>query len=661
MRRSDPRPHAPASPRSPRLALPLCTLLLALAACSDPPVDTATSSPEETGGGPSTGDEPTPTTGVAPTTSLGEASTSAADTGEPASTGVASTGAGTTGDDTTGAADVTSTGDATSTTGTTGDGTTGAVDEVVKVQLLAINDLHGNLEPPAGSSGTIKLPDDTLVDAGGAAYLATHVAALRADNPNTIVVSAGDMIGGTPLISALFHDEPTIEVLNQIGLQYSSVGNHEFDEGATELLRMQVGGCHPIDGCADGTPFPGANFQYLAANVLVSADEPIKTLFPGYVVHEVDGVRVGILGMTLEGTPDIVTPQGIAGLTFVDEVERANALVPELVAMGVEAIVVLIHEGGYQPGYYDQCEGIAGPIVDIATNMSDEVDVLITGHTHSAYNCEIAGKVVTSAASFGRLITDIDLEISALTGDVTAVTAANVIVTRDQADPEIAAFVADYKDLAAPLANAPIGTITGTLERYAPMMKPGLSTMGAVIADAQLAATSDVMLGGSEVAFMNPGGVRADLLYAAAPNEPQDGIVSYGEAFTVQPFANSLVVMTLTGAQIKTMLEQQWQMGLEPKILHVSLGFTYSYSLAAPMGAKVDAASMKLGGVPIDPAAEYRVTVNSFLAGGGDKFSVLLDGTDRIGGANDLDALVAYFAANSPVAPPPLDRITELP
>ena len=558
----------------------------------------------------------------------------------------------------------TGTGDATGSTGSTGStgDTEAPPDLLIDVQILAINDLHGNLEPPAGSSGTIKLPDNTVVDAGGAAYLASHVAALRADNPNTIVVSAGDLVGASPLISALFHDEPTIEVMNQIGLDYNAVGNHEFDDGSSELLRMQVGGCHPVDGCVDGTPFPGADFQFLAANVLVSVD-PLKTLFPSYAIHEVDGVKVAFIGMTLEDTPDIVTPTGVAGLTFVDEAERANALVPELQALGIEAIVLLIHEGGYPTGYYNECPQISGPIVDIVTNLSDEIDLVISGHTHQGYNCVIDDTVVTSAASFGRLVTAVDLQISVSTGDVVTVAAENVIVTRDQADPDVAAFVATYKELAAPLADKPVGDITATLERYPPMMKPGLSTMGLVIADAQLAATAAVMLGGAEIAFMNPGGVRADLVYPATAPEPVDGVVRYGEAFTVQPFGNSLVVMDLTGAQIDTLLEQEFtdKMGVDPKILQVSAGFTFAYSESAPYLNKVDPASIKLNGVTLVPDQVYRVTVNSFLAAGGDGFKVLLAGTDRIGGANDLDALVDYFDANSPVAPPALDRITVLP
>jgi 5'-nucleotidase len=597
----------------------LLAAALALAACADAPPggdgdDTTSAATTSAATGATTGPEPTGTT--AGSTSSDGSETGASSTGQPS-------------------------------------------DEVVHVQLLALNDLHGNLEPPQGSAGTIKLPDDTAVETGGAAHLAARVAALRAENPNTVVVSAGDLIGASPLMSALFHDEPTIEVMNQIGLAYNAVGNHEFDDGKDELLRMQAGGCH-ADGCGDDTPFPGASFQFLAANVLTSA-EPTETLFPSYVVHEVGGARIGFIGMTLEGTPAIVTPAGVEGLTFVDEADRANALVPELLGEGVSAIVLLIHEGGYPTGFYDECPELSGPIVEIVERLDPEIDVVVSGHTHQAYNCVIADRLVTSAASFGRVLTDIDLEISVATGDVTAATAKNVLVTRDDADPDVAAFVAMYKDLAAPLANKPIGEISATLERYPPMMKPGLSTMGAVIADAQLAATADVMLGGAQIAFMNPGGVRADLVYEAAPEEAADGIVTYGEAFTVQPFGNSLVVMTLTGAQIEALLEQQFVEGFDPKILQVSAGFTYTYSEGAPVGDKIEPSSILLDGEVVDPAQSYRVTVNSFMASGGDGFTVLVEGADRLGGANDLDALADYFATTSPVDPPALDRITVVP
>ncbi|WP_437997105.1 bifunctional metallophosphatase/5'-nucleotidase [Sorangium sp. So ce185] len=556
-------------------------------------------------------------------------------------------------------------------TGGQGGGTGGAGGtsggDTVSVQILAFNDFHGNLEHPPGNNGRITLPDTTQVNAGGAAYLASRIAALRATNPNTVVVSAGDLIGASPLVSALFHDEPTIEAMNLLGLDINGVGNHEFDKGTAELLRMQYGGCSPVDGCTDGTFFAGASFQFLAANVVVDTTTG-RTLFPRYDVREFDGVKIAFIGMTLEGTPSIVTPVGVAGLSFMDEVDTVNDIVPELQAQGIEAIVVVLHEGGLPTGHFNECPDISGPIIEIATNVDPAVDVLVTGHTHQAYNCLLGDKIVTSAASFGRLVTDIDLEISRTTGDVTAKTANNVVVTHDTHDEPYAAvadLVTRYKDLSAPLANMQVGTITATLDRAVPAMGAGLFAMGAVIADAQLAATREASKGGAEVALMNPGGVRTDLTYAASPTEITDGVVTFGEIFTVQPFGNSLVVMTLTGEQIDQLLEQQFRVDASgaPRnlILQVSDGFTYTYSQSAPIGAKVDIASIRIGGVPIEAARTYRVTVNSFLATGGDGFTVLNDGADRLGGALDLDALRDYFAARSPVAPPALDRITIVP
>jgi len=528
----------------------------------------------------------------------------------------------------------------------------------VSVQILAVNDFHGNLQPPSGSSGRIG-----TINAGGAEYLATHINNLRALNPNTVVVSAGDMIGASPLLSALFHDEPTVEAFNQIGLDYNAVGNHEFDEGAAELLRMAEGGCHPVDGCLDGDGFAGANFQYLAANVVRQNNG--KTLFPAYKTRSFAGAKVAFIGMTLEGTPTIVTPSGVAGLDFLDEADTVNALVPELKAKGIETIVVLIHEGGAQvlPAPYNGCAGISGPIVDIVNRFDPEVDVVISGHTHNAYNCVINNMLVTSAASFGRIVTDVDLTIDRATGEVVSMSANNNIVTRDvAADSFITALIAKYNAIAAPLANRIIGSITANITRT--NNAAGESALGDVIADAQLDATDDPGFGDAVVAFMNPGGIRADLTYASSPVGEGDGNVTYGEAFTVQPFGNSLVTMTLTGAQIDALLEQQFNgCGVQNanRILQISNGFTYSWSLSAPACSKVDIAGIMINGVPIDPNATYRVTVNSFLADGGDNFLVLKDGTNRLGGAVDTDALEAYFVAHSPVAPGPQNRITQIP
>jgi 5'-nucleotidase len=534
----------------------------------------------------------------------------------------------------------------------------------VEVQILAINDFHGNLLPPSGSSGRVG-----TVDAGGAEYLASHIAALEQGVRNSIVVSAGDLIGASPLPSALFHDEPTIEAMNHIGLDLSAVGNHEFDEGTVELQRMQNGGCHPVDGCLDGDGFAGADFDYLAANVVSQTTG--KTLFPPYKIENFQGAKIAFIGMTLEGTPTIVSPSGVAGYDFRDEADTVNALVPQLKRKGVEAIVVLIHEGG-QPTALDinGCAGVSGAIVDIVNRMDDEVDLVISGHTHQPYNCVIDGRPVTSAYSFGRLVTDIDLTIDKHTDEVTSVSIENRIVTRDVTpDPVITSLIDRYEELAAPIANRPIGNITGDITRTNDDSLE--QSLGNVIADAQLAATSEPGTGDAVVAFMNPGGVRADLTYASSPAGEGDGVVTYGEAFTVQPFGNSLVTMTLTGAQIEQMLEEQFCGTNSPanggfaRVLLPSDGFHYTWSQSAAGAADcatadaVDPASITLNGSPLDLTASYRVTVNVFLADGGDGFPVLIDGTDRLGGAVDVDAFEAYLVAagSAGIDPAPTTRI----
>ena len=529
-----------------------------------------------------------------------------------------------------------------------------AAPQTVAVQILALNDFHGNLEPPAGAAGRIG-----TIDAGGVEYLATHIETLRAANPNSVVVSAGDLIGASPLVSGLFHDEPTIEAFNLIGLDFNAVGEHEFDGGVAELIRMQEGGCHPVDGCSGDGVFAGADFRFLSANVVRQKNG--KALFPPYKLRAFGGVRVAFIGVTLEGTPSITSPSKLAGLAFRDEADTVNALVPELRKQGVRTIVVLAHEGGVQSSFTDHngCTGLSGPIVDIVDRLDDEVDIVVTGHTHQAYNCVVDGKLVTSAASFGRLVTDIDLEIDGATGEVVSMSANNLVVTRDVPRAPLLTALADYYvALAAPLANRVIGSISANITRTNNIA--GESALGDVIADAQLAAT--VSSAGAIMAFTNPGGIRSDLLYNPSGAEAP-GDVTYEEAFTVQPFGNTLVTMTLTGAQIDTLLEQQFDnpsVG-SARVLQVSNGFNYIWSQSAPAGNKVDPTSITLNGVVLDPNASYRVTVNSFLAEGGDNFSVLVQGTDRVGGDLDLEALVAYLTAYSPVAPGPQNRIIVIP
>jgi 5'-nucleotidase len=546
----------------------------------------------------------------------------------------------------------------------------------VEVQILALNDFHGNLLPPGGSSGRVG-----AVNAGGAAFLATHIENLEATNANSIVVSAGDLIGASPILSALFHDEPTIEAMNEIGLDLNAVGNHEFDEGATELLRMANGGCHPTDGCQDGTPFGGADFEFLAANVVNAASG--KTLFAPYAIRNFNGAKVAFIGMTLEGTPLIVSAAGIQGLEFRDEADTVNALVPRLRQQGVEAIVVLVHEGGSPTALsVNGCAGVSGPIVDVVNRLDPEVDLVVSGHTHQPYNCVFNGIPTTSAYSFGRLVTDIDMRVDRATKDVTRLTINNRIVTRDVPESQPILHLIDrYNVVAAPIANRPIGHITAELPNTA--QPDGEQVMGNVIADAQLAATDGPPPeGGSVVAFMNPGGVRGALTFLSSAAGEGDGVVTFGEAFTVQPFGNILQTLTLTGAQIDLMLEQQFCGVNSPsaptagffKILLPSAGFSYTWDGAvanAPANATcatdptlgaVNPANVTLNGATLDLDATYRVTVNSFLADGGDGFFVLRDGTGRVGGLEDLQAFEAYLAAAEPagISPPPLVRITRV-
>jgi len=517
----------------------------------------------------------------------------------------------------------------------------------VSLRILAINDFHGNLMPPPGGIRITDPNDNTKkipVAAGGAEYMATLVKQLRDGHDNTIFVAAGDLIGASPLLSGLFHDEPTIESLSKMGLAITSVGNHEFDEGKDELLRMQNGGCNGDDTCRGPEPFKGAAFHYLAASTIDKASG--KTVFPAYEIREFEGIPVAFIGLTLQGTAGIISPDASSGLEFRDEAETVNALIPELKAKGVEAIVVLIHEGGTPTGDYNECPGISGPIVEIVKQLDSAVDVVISGHTHRAYVCTIDSRLVTSGDKFGTLVTAIDLKLDRATGDVVSATASNVIVRSDQLakDPEQSALIATYDKLAAPLANRRAGTITETLSRM-PNMTTGESPLGDVIADAHLAATRAADKGGAVIAFTNPGGIRLDIV------KKTDGAVTYADLFASQPFRNQLVTLTLTGAQIKAVLEQQWADPARPRVLQVSRGFSYAWNGSKGDGQRVIAESLNLGGVRLDLAASYRVTVNNYLAQGGDGFTVLKEGTAAQVGAYDVDALFDYFEANSPIAP----------
>ncbi|MFJ3304396.1 bifunctional metallophosphatase/5'-nucleotidase [Streptomyces sp. NPDC086549] len=543
------------------------------------------------------------------------------------------------------------------------------------VQLLSFNDLHGNLEPPSGSSGRVSelQADGTTksIDAGGVEYLATHLRQARQGHPYSITAAGGDMVGASPLISGLFHDEPTIEALNKLDLDVTSVGNHEFDEGAKELARLQNGGCHPTDGCYTDQEFGGADFPYLAANVL---DEKTgKPILKPYWVWKKKDVRIGFIGVTLEGTPNIVSADGVKGLQFKDEVETINKYAKVLQRQGVQSIVALIHEGGFpsSSSYNYNCDspgagdGISGPIVDIAKNVTPAVDALVTGHTHAAYVCTVkdpSGKprMVTSAASFGRLYTDTTLTYDRWTGDIarTAVKSANHVVTRDVAKaPDMTALIGKWNALAAPIGNRAIGYISADINNTGTE-----SPMGDLIADAQLAYGKELDPQ-TDLALMNPGGVRAGLTYAAKGSEG-DGVVTYAEGFTVQPFSNTVNLQNFTGAQLIQVLKEQVSgaNAAAPKILQPSSGLTYTLDLTKAGADRVVTDSIRLNGAAIDPAATYRVATNSFLAGGGDGFPTLGQGTGDLVGTDDLAALEKYMTANSsataPIVPPAANRIT---
>ncbi len=534
---------------------------------------------------------------------------------------------------------------------------------LVELQILAINDYHGHVK--ADEAG-----DVDGQPAGGGEYLSAKLNELRAGHENSLTVAAGDLIGGSPFFSGLFHDEPSVESLNAMHLDVSGVGNHEFDEGVTELLRMQEGGCHPIDGCYfPDAPYAGADFQWLAANVQNDAGE---TPLPPYWISDVDGVQVGFIGMTLEATDTLVAAAGIQGWNFLDEAETANALVPVLKAQGVETIIVLLHEGGIpNPIEVDGCSGISGPIVDINAALHSEIDVMVTGHTHLPYNCVLDGRIVTSAYSYGRVVSEINLVLNRNTGDVvrglSSATNHAVVHADLEPDPAVTAVIDKWAPLADEVGNVAIGSISADINRGGDPTGSDRgveSPAGNLVADAQNWAASAA---GSEVAFMNPGGVRSDLVYASSPVGEGDGVVTFGEAQTFQPFNNTILTFPMTGAQIISVLEEQCQpAGSSRPVLHlgVSEGFTYDLAITIDGGdcTGVTISNVMINGAALDTGATYMVTANSFLADGGDNFTTFADidpGT-RIDGGSDLLALINYLGTFGPVDPPSTDRVNEI-
>ncbi len=569
----------------------------------------------------------------------------------------------------------------------------------VKLDLLALNDFHGQLEvvPSSSSSGRIN-----NTPAGGAAYLAALLqeerAKSRAAGATPITVAAGDLIGASPLLSAAFHDEPTIEAMNKMGLQVASVGNHEFDEGWRELRRMQNGGClddgdgeNGADSCPGGKGFAGADFRYLGANVVWKEQGNRKnpTVFPGVKVMAVEGEKVAFIGMTLEATDTIVSPAGIEEIDFEDEVETANALVPMLKERGIESIIVLLHEGvaPADATAYNDCTGVSGPGLEIAQDLKPAIDAVVSGHTHQPYNCVVEDpkgnpRLLTSASSLGRIVTKLHFLIDPKRGDIVrpAAYAQNMIVENGGADPEseprsqgILNLITRYTTLVAPIRDEvighidPLGTPSQTISRTPATDSGGDSELGNLIADAQKADTTIDDNGAPVIALMNPGGIRADLV------EDTNGNITYGAAFSVQPFNNLVASIDLTGAEIETILNQQWNGGNEGtnrKILQVS-GLSYTWDVSD--AAAVDAPAI-VGDVMVDDDGDagtpmvaleddevYRVVANNFIVDGGDNFSGFLAGDNRVTGGLDIDSLREYLIANDPVEATPTTRISQQP
>jgi 5'-nucleotidase len=563
----------------------------------------------------------------------------------------------------------------------------------VTIKLIAINDFHGYLQPsekfPLGVSGEAK---KTAVPVGGVAYLASAIARIKAENPLNAVVGAGDMVGASPLSSALFHDEPSIEALNAAGLEFTSVGNHEFDEGRNELLRKQNGGCRPggkigVDTCMTGGAFGGATYKYLAANVIDDATG--KTLFPPYAIKSFDsgnGNRVGVafIGVVLREAPSMINASGVRGLHFTDEAAAINALLPAIYAQGVHAVVVLIHQGIATNVDYDDrsCAGAAGDLLPILDKLDPSIRLVISGHTHRAYICphgegsHNARVYYTSAGRYGQIVSDIDVTLDAASGTIAGVDAHNKLVVNDSgsnpmastlpalpAVPPIAALVARYATASAPLVNRVIGRITAdiTLEGHEVQRgEPGESAMGDVVAESRLAASTASPMN-AQLAFINDGGVRSFLAFTSMVNGKTPGNVTYGEAYSVTPFGDVLYTETLTGTKIITLLDQQFAGKKDVELLGIAGPLTYAWDAKKPDGtSKVVPGSVRFKGKPIDPKALFRVTVDGFLLDGGDKFVVLRDGAKKTAGGVDLDAFVKYLGAHAPLAPPARTHVTRL-
>jgi 5'-nucleotidase len=518
----------------------------------------------------------------------------------------------------------------------------------ITLNLVAINDFHGNLEPSKYTYTSAATGKSETLRAGGIEALSGALAAWRKEDKDLLFIGAGDLIGASPALSSMWADEPSIEAMNQLGLRLSSVGNHEFDQGRKELLRQQSGGCdspRPNKACRLMPNYGGARFTYLAANVLDSSTG--KPFMPGYRVESVKGVKVGVAGAVLQGTASVAVASAIAGLDFIDEAEAINRTLPQMRAEGAKVFIALIHEGGRTDEAPDQpaCKGLTGGVVDIVKKLDPAIRLVITGHSHQGYLCTVDGRIVTQADAAGHLLSRIALKVDPSSGTIADIDVKNVVMdpAKFPADPQVAAYLASVKERSRAALARPLGKLgVATVARKA--NEAGESPLGNLIADAVLAATRAQ---GAQIGFMNSGGIRKDL-------DTSDAALTtnFGHAQAVLPFGNTLVVMDLTGAQLRRLLEQQWQRpsASGATILQVSQGLSYTWDETRPAGQRLVPGSLKFMGKPVDDSQKYRVVANNFLAEGGDNFPEFAKGTNRVDTQIvDLDAL-SDFIAKSPGA-----------
>jgi len=592
---------------------------------------------------------------------------------------------------------------------------------VAPVRIVAFNDVHGYLTPADGNTTAVVpaagLTAGTTVHTGGLAYMATLVNTLSAASPNSIIVAAGDNIGASPYTSNIAHDEPVVDILNQIGLQVSSVGNHEFDKGLTELLRIQgsngASTCYPPDGqfgvvgvdtCLQaGNTFSGAHWTYLAANVVKTASG--QTIFPATYMKRfptngnVIGPMIGFVGLTFKATPLEVNQNGVAGLSFGDEATAINQAAATLRSQGANAVVVLIHQGAFTTStvYGDTtCPGFNGDLLPILDQLSSDVDVVVSGHTHTDYICNYKGKLVTQSGFYGTGVTSIDLTFDGQSGRVSSAKAVNTPVINDTnttaypagvtalaKNTAIDTAIQHYVSLSAAAGSTVVGSITAPVTINAPPAgcatavpptcdsakrnKTVESAMGDLSADAYLSAFTD-----SQIAFVQSGGVRVNL---NSTTGTYPGPISYAGLFATNPFHDTLVEVQMTGDQIRRVLEQQWESpnntlfyapGGVGEILMPSAGFTYTWDSSMPAGAapgtgaRVIPSTMQLNGQTIVPTQTYKVVIQTFLQSGGDNFSEFKLGTNPVQGGFDIAALTAYMKNHPNYVPVTPNRITKL-